>query len=50
MSKSEQQKRDTAELQRLQVGAAIVIGFALLILIVLRALHGHMLSVGWWRP
>ena len=50
MTKRDDQIRNETRLQRLQVGAAVVLGFTLLGVIVLRALRGNVLPAGWWRP
>lgn len=50
MGEMEQQKRDEAALQHLQVAAALVLGAVLLVVIVLRAYVGNVLPAGWWRP
>ncbi len=50
MKTTGQERRETAEMQRLQVGAALVVAVVVLVAILLRALHGNVLPPGWWRP
>jgi hypothetical protein len=49
MLTDEQQRRERAQLQRMQIAAAIGLGFVVLAVIVLRAWFGGVLRPGWWR-
>lgn len=49
MVTDEQRRRERAQLQRMQLGAAIGLGLVVLAVIVLRAWQNGMLRPGWWR-
>ena len=49
MKPLEQHRSDHAQVQRLQIGAALVLAVLILLGIVLRALHGNVLPAGWWH-
>lgn len=49
MVTDEQRRQERAQLQRMQLAAAIGLGFVVLAVIMLRAWMGGMLRPGWWR-
>lgn len=49
MLTDEQRRQERTQLQRMQLGAAIGLGFVVLTVIVLRAWLGGGLRPGWWR-
>lgn len=49
MLTEEQQRQERARLQRMQLGAAIGLGFVVLAVIMIRAWLGDVLRPGWWR-
>jgi len=49
MLTDEQRRQERARLQWMQLGAAIGLGFVVLVVIVVRAWLGGALRPGWWR-
>jgi hypothetical protein len=49
MVTDEQRRQERAQLQRMQLAAAIGLGLVVLVVIVLRAWLGGGLGPGWWR-
>jgi hypothetical protein len=49
MVTDEQRRQERAQLQRMQIAAAIALGFVVLAVIVVRAWRGGLLPTEWWH-